>query len=87
MTCKVCEKIWKAILFFIYLIWKANLCLFNFILLGRFILRDKHLATVNQYHLTLFDLPVTSQVKIIKSTCLYTVQFDEIFPTPFDFFR
>ena len=38
----------------------------NSILLGRFVLRDKLLATVNQYILTffdLFDLPVTSQVK------------------------
>ena len=34
-----------------------------FILFVRFILRDKQLATVNQYSLTLFDLPVTSQVK------------------------
>ena len=39
------------------------LCLFNSILLGRFVLRDKLLATVNQYILTFFDLPVTSQVK------------------------
>ena len=42
------------------------LCLFNSISLGRFVLRDKKLATYlakNQYILTLFDLPVTSQVK------------------------
>ena len=31
-------------------------CLFNSILLGRFVLRDKLLATVNQYILTFFDL-------------------------------
>ena len=30
------------------------LCLFNSILLGRFVLRDKQLATVNQYILTFF---------------------------------
>ena len=35
------------------LLW--YLCLFNSILLGRFVLRDKQLATVNQYILTLFD--------------------------------
>ena len=43
------------------------LCLFNSILLGRFVLRDKLLATVNRYifdlFLTIFDLPVTSQIK------------------------
>ena len=39
------------------------LCLYNSILLGRVKLRGKKLATVNQYSLTLFDLPVTSQVK------------------------
>ena len=39
------------------------LCLLNSILLGKFVLCDKQLATVNQYSLTLFDLPVTSQVK------------------------
>ena len=55
------------------LLW--YLCLFNFILLGRFVLRDKLLATVNQYILTFFDLlwpscDVTGQknkVKIILS--------------------
>ena len=43
------------------LLWYLGL--FNSILLGRFVLRDKQLATVNQYSLTLFDLPVTSQAK------------------------
>ena len=40
-----------------------DIYVFNSILLGMFVLRDKQLATVNQYNLTLFDLPVASQVK------------------------
>ena len=43
------------------LLW--YLCFLNSILLGRCVLCDKQLATVNQYSLTLFDLPVTSHVK------------------------
>ena len=43
------------------LLWYLGL--FNSFLLGRFVLRDKQLATVNQHSLTLFDLPVTSKIK------------------------
>ena len=68
------------------LLW--YLCLFDSILLGRFVLRDKLLATVNQYILTFFDLlwpscDVTGRK--IRSTSFYPVEFDEIFRTPFEF--
>ena len=47
------------------------LCLFNSNLLGRFVLRDKLLATVNQYILTFFDLfwlscDVTGQKLVVR---------------------